>query len=113
MSNVITFGIYEGLEINKLSTEYLHGLADMGNIQASEQLKKTYDAPIETQKIGFGKFSGFLWVDLDVDYLIWIVDTVEKENIKYTLAVKALEFINKNSYEKVEQDDFGDVIYVD
>lgn len=32
MSDTIDFGIYNGLEWDKLSTEYLNGLADMGNI---------------------------------------------------------------------------------
>ena len=113
MNKTIDFGIYTSLEWNKLSTEYLHGLADMGNTKAQEQLAKVYSAPIHEQKIGFGKYSGFLWVDLEVDYLCWIRDAVDKKNIKHTLAVKALNFIDENSYEKVGQDEFGDVIYVD
>ena len=110
MPEIIDFGIYNNLEWDKLSTEYLHGLADMGNTQAKEQLDKIYNSAIETQKVGFGKFSGRLWVELDVDYLYWILNNVDITNIKHTLASKALKYKDDNS--KVD-DDFIDVIYVD
>ncbi len=108
MSDTINFGIYDGLEWNKLSTEYLNGLADMGNNEAKEQLEKLYNSPIETQKVGFGKFADFKWVDVDRDYLEWIIQNVDTKNIKYTLALKALEYINDNTFsEELE------VIYLD
>jgi len=109
MSDTIDFGIYNNLEWDKLSTEYLHGLADMGNIQAQEQLTSIYDSEIQTQKIGFGKYSGRIWTDLDADYLYWILDNVDTNNIKYKLATRALEYIK----EHIINDEFIDVIYVD
>ncbi|PIF04679.1 MAG: hypothetical protein CSA86_01055 [Arcobacter sp.] len=109
MSDIIDFGIYKGLEWKKLSSEYLHGLADMGNIQADEYLEKLYNSPIEIQTVGFGKFSGSLWVELDVDYLHWILNNVDVSNIKHILASRALEYIKNNT----NNDDFVDVIYVD
>ena len=109
MKDTIDFGIYTSLEWMNLSTEYLHGLADMGNIKAQEQLDEMYSLPIENQKIGFGKFSGKKWVDLDVDYLHWILNNVDMSNIKYTLAKKALKYIQ----EYLDTDGFEDVIYVD
>jgi hypothetical protein len=109
VQDIIDFGIYNNLEWKKLSTEYLHGLADMGNTQAKECLERIYSSPVETQTIGFGKFSGSLWVDLDVDYLYWILNNVDSLNIKFTLATKALEYIQSQS----DIDEFGDVIYVD
>jgi|TARA_R110002033_G_scaffold138808_3_gene177847 uncharacterized protein (DUF3820 family) len=108
MSDTIDFGIYNGLEWDKLSTEYLNGLADMGNVQAKEQLEKIYNSPIETQKIGFGKFSNYKWVDVDSDYLLWIIENVDVNNIKYTLALKALEYIKNNT-----QEEDLDIIYLD
>ena len=109
MSDIVDFGIYSGLEWEKLSTEYLHGLADMGNTQAKEKLEKIYHSPIQTQKVGFGKFTGCNWIDLDVDYLYWIIDNVDTNNIKYILAKKALRYIEKHS----NKEEFIDVIYVD
>ena len=109
MPEIIDFGIYNSLEWEKLSTEYLHGLSDMGNIQAKEQLEKTYNAPIENQRVGFGKFSTKRWVELDVDYLFWILDNLDANNIKSVLANKALKYIEEHP----TNDDFGDVIYVD
>lgn len=109
MKNVIDFGVYNGLEWEKLSTEYLHGLADMGNTEAQEYLAKIYSSPIETQRVGFGKFLGSNWVDLEVEYLYWILHNVNNTNIKHKLATKALDFIKKRS----TSDEFGDVIYVD
>ena len=108
MSDTIDFGIYNGLQWDKLSTEYLNGLADMGNIQAKEQLNKLYNSPIETQKVGFGKFADYKWVDVDSDYLLWITENVDVNNIKYTLALKALKYIKNNTHiEDIE------VIYLD
>lgn len=109
MDNRINFGIYSGLEWSKLSTEYLHGLADMANEEAQEQLNKIYDSPIETQKVGFGKFAGYKWIDLNSDYLYWIIENVDRNNIKYLLATRALNYIeqNRNSIDDI------DVIYVD
>ena len=109
MSNNINFGIYNDLEWDKLSTEYLHGLADMGNIQAQEQLDNRYNSPIQTQKIGFGKFSGYNWVELDVDYLYWIMNNIDTNNIKYSLAIRALDYIKEHN----NKDEFIDVIYID
>ena len=109
MQDIIDFGIYNTLEWNKLSTEYLHGLADMGNVQAKEQLEKIYDSPIENQIVGFGKFSGAKWIELDVDYLFWIIDNLDSKNIKSILASKSLTYIEEHG----TSDDFGDVIYVD
>ncbi|MEA3353008.1 MAG: hypothetical protein U9Q33_04225 [Campylobacterota bacterium] len=109
MSDTIDFGIYKGLDWDKLSTEYLHGLEDMGNKQAKKQLNKIYDSPIETQKIGFGKFSGYKWIDLDVDYLYWILENVDSNNIKYILANKALRFIQEHTSNSEDID----IIYVD
>ena len=109
MLDTIDFGIYNNLEWDKLSTEYLHGLADMGNIQAQAQLESIYNSPIQTQKIGFGKFSGRIWTDLDVDYLYWIINNVDTNNIKYKLASRAFEYIK----EHISNDEFIDVIYVD
>lgn len=105
----IDFGIYSGIEWSKLSSEYLHGLADMGNKQAKDQLDKIYNSPIEIQKIGFGKFAGCNWIDLDVEYLYWILDNVDRNNIKYILANKALKYIEEH---RSFNDDI-DVIYVD
>lgn len=109
MSERIDFGIYSGLEWDKLSTEYLQGLSDMGNTQAKEYLDKIYNSPIETQKVGFGKYASKNWVDLDMDYLYWILDNIDSNNIKYKLANKALKYIQEN------QSGFDDVevIYVD
>ncbi|MEA3553235.1 MAG: hypothetical protein U9R39_02400 [Campylobacterota bacterium] len=109
MSETIDFGIYKGLEWEKLSTEYLHGLSDMGNIQAQDKLKSIYDSPIETQIVGFGKFSGNKWIDLDVDYLYWIIDTIDTNGIKYMLASRALKYIEEHN----NPEEFTDVIYVD
>lgn len=109
MTDRIDFGIYNGLEWEKLSTEYLHGLADMGNDDAKEYLEKIYSSPIETQYVGFGKYSGSLWVELDVEYLYWILNNVDSSNIKFTLATKALDYIGEQN----NNDEFGDVIYVD
>ena len=109
MTNTIDFGMYTSLEWDKLSTEYLHGLADMGNIEAQNRLQSIYKTPIEKQKIGFGKFSGQKCIDLDVDYLYWILNNVDTVNIKYKLAIRALEYIKKH----INNDDFIDVIYVD
>ena len=108
MSNTIDFGIYNGLEWDKLSTEYLNGLADMGNTQAKDQLEKIYNSPIDTQKVGFGKFADYKWIDVDRDYLLWITENVDVSNIKYVLALKALEYIKSNAH--VEE---LDVIYLD
>ena len=107
--NTIDFGIYTNLEWEKLSSEYLHGLADMGNAQAKKQLDKIYNSPIQTQEIGFGKFSGSKWVDLDVDYLYWMIENVDTNNIKYILASRALDYIKEN----VSNDDIIDIIHVD
>lgn len=106
---MIDFGIYSGLEWSKLSTEYLHGLADMGNEEAQNQLKKIYDSPIEFQKVGFGQFAAYKWIDLNVDYLYWIIENVDRNHIKYLLATRALKYIesNNNNNEDIE------VIYVD
>jgi len=109
MSDTIDFGVYKTLEWEKLSTEYLHGLCDMGNEQASIELEKIYNSPIETQKVGFGKYAGTYWVALEIDYLYWILQNVDSTNIKHKLASKALEYIENHS----EKDEFGDVIYVD
>ena len=109
MSDTIDFGIYNGLEWEKLSTEYLHGLADMGNIQARDKLERRYHSPIQTQTVGFGKFSGYKWIDLDVDYLYWIIDNIDTNNIKYMLANRALKYIEEHS----NKEEFIDVIYVD
>ena len=110
MTDVIDFGVYKNIKWTDLSTEYLHGLADMGNKQAQQQLEFIYELPIETQKIGFGKFAGKIWVELDRDYLYWILNNVDSSNIKFTLAKKALKYIEK--YNNVD-DNFEDVIYVD
>jgi len=110
MTDVIDFGVYKNIKWTDLSTEYLHGLADMGNKQAQKQLEFIYELPIETQKIGFGKFAGKIWVELDRDYLYWILNNVDSSNIKFTLAKKALKYIEK--YNNVD-DNFEDVIYVD
>lgn len=109
MSDIINFGIYNGIPWSQLSSEYLHGLADMGNTQAQAQLDKIYNSPTETQKVGFGKYIGYKWIDLNIDYLYWILENVETNNIKYILANKALKYINDHSD---FQDDL-DVIYVD
>ena len=109
MSNKIDFGIYSGLEWNKLSTEYLHGLADMDNKEASSQLTKIYSSPIQNQIVGFGKFSGLKWIDLDTDYLYWVLQNIDSNNIKYILANKALKYIQE--YSCNDQD--IDVIYID
>jgi hypothetical protein len=109
MSEIIEFGVYSTLEWEKLSTEYLHGLADMGNKKAQDQLEKLYSSPIENQRVGFGKFSGNLWVELDSDYLFWILNNLDANNIKSILANKALKYI----VEHPSNDEFGDVIYVD
>jgi hypothetical protein len=108
MTDIIDFGTYGGLEWDKLSSEYLHGLADMGNQKAKEQLDKIYNSPIESQKVGFGKFAGYRWIDLDIDYLKWILNNIDRNNIKFLLANKALNYI----YENINIDDI-DVIYVD
>jgi len=112
MSDIIDFGVYNTLEWEKLSTEYLHGLSDMGNTEAKEQLEQRYNAPIQNQKIGFGKFSGNLWIELDVDYLHWILNNVDTSNIKFILASKALKYKEENSPISNDED-FIDVIYVD
>ena len=109
MSETIDFGVYANLEWEKLSTEYLHGLSDMGNVQAKEQLDQMYNSPIENQRVGFGKFSSAKWVELDVDYLFWILDNLDANNIKSILASKALKYIEEHP----SNDEFGDVIYVD
>ena len=109
MQDTINFGIYANLEWDKLSTEYLHGLADMGNIEAQEELDNRYNAPIQTQKIGFGKYSGCMWVELDTDYLYWLINNVDTSTIKFKLANKALEYIKEHNI----SDEFIDVIYVD
>ena len=109
MNDTIDFGVYTDLEWDKLSTEYLHGLADMGNSEAKEQLESIYSSDIETQKIGFGKFLGTRWVDLDVDYLYWIINNVDANNIKYELASRTLKYIQEFN----NQEEFIDVIYVD
>jgi hypothetical protein len=109
MQDTIDFGIYKDLDWDKLSTEYLHGLSDMGNTQAKEQLDKIYSSPIQDQKIGFGKFIGNRWVDLDIDYLYWIVNNIENSNIKYTLASRAIKYIKQYN----NNDEEIDVIYVD
>ena len=109
MSDTIDFGIYKGLEWEKLSTEYLHGLADMGNIHAQKKLKIIYNSPIQTQRVGFGKFAGYKWVDLDVDYLYWIVNNIDINGIKYILAKRALKYIEEHK----NTEEFTDVIYVD
>ena len=109
MSDTIDFGIYNNLEWHKLSTEYLHGLSDMGNTQAQELLEKIYDSPIEIQVVGFGKYSGTKWVELDVDYLFWILNNLEPSNIKAILASKSLKYIEEHG----SNDEFGEVIYVD
>jgi len=109
MSDTIDFGVYTGIQWEQLSSEYLHGLADMGNSRAQAQLDSMYNSPIEDQKIGFGKYVGYKWIDLKVDYLYWILENVDTNNIKYILATKALRYIEEyNSF----QDDV-DVIYVD
>jgi hypothetical protein len=109
MSDTIDFGIYSGLEWEKLSTEYLHGLADMGNMQAQNKLKSIYDSPIQTQRVGFGKFAGYNWVELEVDYLYWIIENVDTNGIKNILANRALKYMEEHS----NTEDFTDVIYVD
>ena len=109
MSDTIDFGVYNSLEWDKLSTEYLHGLADMGNIKAKSLLEKIYDSPIENQKVGFGKYSGSKWIELDVEYLFWILDNLDANNIKAVLATKALKYIEEHG----TNDEFGEVIYVD
>ena len=109
MQDIIDFGVYNGLEWEKLSTEYLHGLADMGSIEAKEYLEKIYSSPIENQRVGFGKFAGSFWIDLDVEYLYWIINNVDSNNIKHKLAIKTLEYKEEHR----EQDEFEEVIYVD
>ncbi len=109
MSDTIDFGIYNNLEWDKLSTEYLHGLADMGNIQAQDKLKSIYDSPIQTQRVGFGKFAGYNWVELEVDYLYWIIENIDTNGIKCILANRALKYIEEHS----NTEEFTDVIYVD
>jgi len=109
MSDTIDFGIYSSLEWEKLSTEYLHGLADMGNIQAQDKLKSIYDSPIQTQRVGFGKFAGYNWVELEVDYLYWIIENIDTNGIKCILANRALKYIEEHS----NTEEFTDVIYVD
>ena len=109
MSEIIDFGVYENIKWNDLSTEYLHGLADMGNAQAEQKLEEIYSLPIETQKVGFGKFAGKIWIDLDTDYLYWIINNVDSCNMKFILAKKALNYIDKHTH----SEDFEDVIYVD
>ena len=111
MLTTIDFGIYKNLEWEKLSTEYLQGLADMGNKNAQDQLTIIYDFPIEKQKIGFGKFSGLYWIHLDVEYLAWIRDTIDTNDMKHKLATKALSYIQKQH--KQNDEEFIDVIYVD
>jgi len=109
MSDTIDFGVYNSLEWDKLSTEYLHGLSDMGNVQAKELLEKKYDLPIECQRVGFGKYSGTKWVELDAEYLHWILENLDANNIKAILASKSLKYIEEYRI----NDEFGDVIYVD
>lgn len=109
MKETIDFGEYNGLQWNKLSTEYLHGLSDMGNENAKEQLNKIYSLPIEQQRVGFGKFSGLHWIELNVDYLYWIMNNIDAKNIKVSLAKKALKY----KEESIQLDDFEEVIYVD
>jgi len=110
MTDEIDFGVYKNINWTDLSTEYLHGLADMGNKQAKQQLEFIYSLPIETQKIGFGKFAGKIWVELDTNYLYWILNNVDSSNIKFILAKKALKYIEKHYN---VNDEFDDVIYVD
>ncbi|MEA3383729.1 MAG: hypothetical protein U9Q20_03510 [Campylobacterota bacterium] len=109
MSKTIDFGIYNGLNWDQLSTEYLHGLADMDNQEAIDQLKKIYNSDIENQKVGFGKFTGYKWIELDTDYIYWLLENIDPTNIKYTLANKALKFIQEHNC----KDEDIDVIYVD
>lgn len=109
MSEIIDFGVYNSVKWDDLSTEYLHGLADMGNTKAEQKLEEIYNLPIQKQKIGFGKFLGKQWIDLDTDYLYWILNNVENTNIKFTLAKKALQYREK----KTQNEDFENIIYVD
>lgn len=107
-THIIEFGIYTGLSWDKLSLEYLHGLADMGNDQAIKQLESIYNLPIQEQRIGFGKYTNSLWVDLELDYLYWLLENIEPSNIKHTLATKAFNYIVKHR----DNNDL-EVIYVD
>lgn len=109
MTDTIDFGIYEGLSWDKLSLEYLHGLSDMGNTKAKQQLENIYNLPIQEQRVGFGKYYNSLWIDLDIEYLYWILNNIDPTSIKHTLATKALEYICK--YRDINND--LEVIYVD
>lgn len=115
----ITFGKYSELSWNKLSSEYLYGLADMGNIDAQNELIRRAKLPIEEQIIGFGKHIGKYWIELDDNYLQWITDTMEPTNDKVILAYATLDFKQKNKLHDVEYCDFHeyseeiDIIQID
>ncbi|MDB2405504.1 hypothetical protein N9W00_01040, partial [Arcobacteraceae bacterium] len=79
------------------------------NLQAKNELEKIYNSPIQNQIVGFGKFSRYKWIDLDVDYLYWIMDNIDVNNIKHILAKRTLKYIEEHS--NIEE--FIDVIYVD
>lgn len=112
---VINFGTYCGLEWTKLSGEYLLGLADMGNIEALNELTRRKNLPIEEKTIGFGAHSGKKLVELDVNYLMWVMEVVEdKESERYLSARDAVEYIkaHKRVNSSISFDDYGDS-YID
>ena len=107
-NRLITFGKYENITWDKLSSEYLYGLADMGNIDAKSELTRRMKLPIDKQIVGFGKHIGKLWIELDNDYLHWITSTMEPTNDKVILAYEAIDFKQKNQLHDIKYCDFQD-----
>lgn len=113
-NNTINFGQYEGLSWDKLSSEYLQGLIDMGNHEASQELLRRHNLPIEEQIVGFGKHLGKLWIELDMDYLYWITNTMEPTDDRVILAFEAIEYKQNNNitdldYENTQDNDFDEI----
>lgn len=100
--NTISFGKYKNISWDKLSTEYLYGLVDMGNSEAFKELERRKNLPIEEQTVGFGKHIGKLWIELDNEYLHWIISTMEPNNDKVLLAFEAMEYKKENNITELD-----------
>jgi uncharacterized protein (DUF3820 family) len=116
----INFGKYDGISWDKLSSEYLCGLADMGNLEAKKEILRRENLPIEEQIVGFGKYIGKYWIDLDMEYLCWITSTMEPTSDKVMLAYEAIDYKQNNKvveadYSQNQEFDYDmiDIIEVD
>lgn len=112
-NELIDFGTYNGIEWEKLSSEYLYGLSDMGHREAKDELHRRTNLPIEKQIVGFGKHIGKLWIELDMEYLHWITSTMEPTNDKVILAYEAIEYKQNNNIIDMDYSENQDISYDD